>query len=69
MENTQIENAARAPQPTFVLEHGAFDDGSSWNGVIADLRRPGYPVGAAANPLRTVLGQAAITAAAQRPVP
>ncbi|WP_328979017.1 alpha/beta hydrolase [Streptomyces canus] len=35
------------------LEHGAFADGSSWNGVIADLRADGYPVVAAA--LRTVL--------------
>lgn len=40
------------PKPTIVLEHGAFADGSSWNGVIADLRADGYPVIAAANPLR-----------------
>src|SRR5579884_183110 len=44
--------AGRAPKPTIVLEHGAFADGSSWDGVIADLRRAGYPVVAAANPLR-----------------
>ncbi|MER6082289.1 alpha/beta hydrolase [Streptomyces sp. NPDC001833] len=39
-------------KPTIVLEHGAFADGSSWNGVIAALRADGYPVVAAANPLR-----------------
>ncbi len=39
-------------KPTIVLEHGAFADGSSWNGVIAELRADGYPVVAAANPLR-----------------
>ncbi|SFT89433.1 Pimeloyl-ACP methyl ester carboxylesterase [Geodermatophilus amargosae] len=35
-----------------VLVHGAFADSSSWNGVIAQLRRHGHPVIAAANPLR-----------------
>ncbi|MEV5974759.1 alpha/beta hydrolase [Streptomyces sp. NPDC051921] len=39
-------------RPTIVLEHGAFADGSSWNGVVAELRADGYPVVAAANPLR-----------------
>ncbi|WP_329459798.1 alpha/beta fold hydrolase [Streptomyces sp. NBC_01497] len=38
--------------PTIVLEHGAFADGSSWNGVIQHLRQDGYRVVAAANPLR-----------------
>ncbi|MFC9625328.1 alpha/beta fold hydrolase [Streptomyces sp. NPDC056930] len=40
------------PKPTVVLEHGAFADSSSWNGVISRLRDDGYPVVAAANPLR-----------------
>ncbi|MGW0812842.1 alpha/beta fold hydrolase [Streptomyces viridiviolaceus] len=44
--------AGRHAKPTIVLEHGAFADGSSWNGVIAELRADGYPVVAAANPLR-----------------
>ncbi|MBB2946492.1 pimeloyl-ACP methyl ester carboxylesterase [Actinoplanes lutulentus] len=35
-----------------VLVHGAFADSSSWNGVIKRLQRDGYPVVAAANPLR-----------------
>lgn len=46
------EQAAPAAKPTVVLVHGAFADSSSWNGVIEDLEREGYPVIAAANPLR-----------------
>jgi pimeloyl-ACP methyl ester carboxylesterase len=41
-------------KPTIVLVHGAFAGSSSWNGVIADLVQKGYPVVAAANPLRGV---------------
>ncbi|MEG3086882.1 alpha/beta fold hydrolase [Sphingomonas sp. PB4P5] len=37
---------------TIVLVHGAFAGSSSWNSVIAKLARDGYPVIAAANPLR-----------------
>ncbi|MGW2714524.1 alpha/beta fold hydrolase [Streptomyces sp. NPDC001356] len=51
--------AGRHVKPTIVLEHGAFADGSSWNGVIADLRADGYPVVAAANPLRGPASDAA----------
>ncbi|MEY9931358.1 pimeloyl-ACP methyl ester carboxylesterase [Catenulispora sp. GP43] len=40
------------PKPTVVLVHGAFADSSSWNGVITRLEHDGYPVIAAANPLR-----------------
>jgi pimeloyl-ACP methyl ester carboxylesterase len=50
-------------KPTVVLVHGAFAESSSWNGVIADLTRDGYPVVAAANPLRGVSGDAAYVAA------
>ncbi|WP_181804504.1 alpha/beta fold hydrolase [Streptomyces shenzhenensis] len=39
-------------RPTIVLEHGAFADASSWDGVVSRLQRDGYPVVAAANPLR-----------------
>lgn len=42
----------RQARPTIVLEHGAFADGSSWNGVIQRLHADGYSVVAAANPLR-----------------
>ncbi|NUR59261.1 MAG: alpha/beta hydrolase [Catenulispora sp.] len=44
--------ARHHPKPTIVLVHGAFADSSSWNGVIARLEHDGYPVIAAANPLR-----------------
>ncbi|THA76048.1 alpha/beta hydrolase [Streptomyces sp. A0642] len=49
---TSSPEADRHPKPTIILEHGAFADGSSWNGVIDELRADGYPVVAAANPLR-----------------
>ncbi|MCX5412751.1 alpha/beta fold hydrolase [Streptomyces sp. NBC_00059] len=39
-------------RPTIVLEHGAFADAASWDGVVARLQRAGYPVVSAANPLR-----------------
>lgn len=40
-----------APKPTVVLVHGAFADSSGFDAVIDLLRRDGYPVRAAANPL------------------
>ena len=49
--NTQ-DDRKHARKPTVVLVHGAFADSSSWNGVIKDLKREGYPVIAPANPLR-----------------
>ncbi|WP_406274064.1 alpha/beta hydrolase [Actinacidiphila glaucinigra] len=49
-------------KPTIVLVHGAFADSSSWNGVIPHLREAGYPVIAAANPLRGLAGDAAYVA-------
>lgn len=39
-------------KPTIVLVHGAFADSSSWEGVTRMLLAEGYPVVAAANPLR-----------------
>ena len=55
-------NAQLAPnqsgKPTIVLVHGAFADSSSWNGVIDKLSRDGYPVVAAAVPLRSLEGDA-----------
>ena len=45
-------------KPTIVLVHGAFADSSSWNGVVGKLTSDGYPVVAAAVPLRSVKGDA-----------
>jgi pimeloyl-ACP methyl ester carboxylesterase len=54
------QTAAKASkQPTIVLLHGAFAESSSWNAVIGELLKDGYPVVAAANPLRSVKGDAA----------
>lgn len=39
--------------------HGAFADSSSWNGVIERLQAQGYPVVAAANPLRGLASDSA----------
>ena len=58
-----IPAAAQPAKPTIVLVHGAFADSSSWNGVVADLERDGYPVVAAANPLRGIASDAAYVAA------
>ena len=56
-------SAAAAPlKPTVVLVHGAFADSSSWDGVVAELTRDGYPVFAAANPLRGAASDAAYVA-------
>ncbi|MEU4557488.1 alpha/beta hydrolase [Actinoplanes sp. NPDC023936] len=46
-------------KPTIVLVHGAFADAASWTGVIERLQRRGYPVVAAANPLRELSSDAA----------
>ncbi|GAB2831779.1 alpha/beta fold hydrolase [Microbacterium insulae] len=46
-------------KPTIVLVHGAFAESASWNGVIAELHAHGVTAVAAANPLRSVSGDAA----------
>ena len=43
---------------TIVLVHGAYADSSSWNGSIPALRAAGHHVIAAANPLRSIEGDA-----------
>lgn len=45
---------SQTEKPTIVLVHGAFADASSWNRVVKILEKDGYPVVAAANPLRGV---------------
>src|SRR5438034_11805028 len=49
-------------KPTIVLVHGAFADGSSWNGVIERLQQQGYTVVAPANPLRALTADSAYVA-------
>jgi pimeloyl-ACP methyl ester carboxylesterase len=51
MSANQQDGAAR---PTVVLVHGAFADGSSWNGVIERLQADGLQVTAPAIPLRGI---------------
>jgi pimeloyl-ACP methyl ester carboxylesterase len=50
---------ARTPKPTIVLVHGAFADSSGFNEVSRRLLDRGYPVVAAAVPLRGVASDAA----------
>ena len=45
-------------KPTVVLVHGAFADSSGWNDVVQRLQDAGYPVVAAADPLRGVASDA-----------
>ena len=64
-----VTPAAAAPdKPTIVLVHGAFADGSSWNGVVADLQRDGYTVIAPANPLRGIISDGAYVASVVKSV-
>lgn len=58
-----------APKPTVVLVHGAFADSSGWNQVIAELNKHGYRTIAAANPLRTLAGDAADVSAVVKSIP
>ncbi|WP_431963700.1 alpha/beta fold hydrolase [Actinacidiphila sp. bgisy160] len=53
------DTPSRHRKPTVVLVHGAFADSSSWNDVVKKLKHDGYPVVAAANPLRGLAGDAA----------
>ncbi|MFB9908778.1 alpha/beta fold hydrolase [Allokutzneria oryzae] len=49
---TAAPAAEPEPKPTVVLVHGAFAESASWSGVVSRLHKRGYPVIAAANPLR-----------------
>jgi pimeloyl-ACP methyl ester carboxylesterase len=60
--NATQPSAQPASQPTVVLVHGAFADGSSWNDVIELLQQQGRTVVAAANPLRGVASDSAYIA-------
>jgi pimeloyl-ACP methyl ester carboxylesterase len=45
--------------PTVVLVHGAFAESASWSAVVEQLQSRGLEVVAAANPLRSLTGDAA----------
>ncbi|MEU6198640.1 alpha/beta hydrolase [Streptomyces sp. NPDC047061] len=55
----QRSSSGSAVKPTVVLVHGAWADGSGWNGVAKRLQHDGYPVIAPANPLRGVANDSA----------
>lgn len=61
--------ASAGAKPTIVLVHGAFADSSSWNGVTARLLADGYPVVAAANPLRGVASDGAFVSSLVKSIP
>lgn len=56
---TAAQSVAPPAKPTVILVHGAFAESAGWNGVISRLRASGYPVIAAAVPLRSLKGDAA----------
>ncbi len=57
------------PKPTVVLVHGAWADGSSWNGVVSRLQRDGYTVDVPPNPLRGVASDSAYLGSYLKTVP
>jgi pimeloyl-ACP methyl ester carboxylesterase len=59
MNANQQDGSSR---PTVVLVHGAFADGSSWNGVIERLQAEGIRVTAPAVPLRGISNDSAYIA-------
>ena len=58
----EAKKTVHTERPTIVLVHGAFAESGSWNAVIERLRRDGYNVVAASNPLRSVRSDAASVA-------
>jgi len=53
--------AAPVGKTTVVVVHGAFDNGASWNGVIARLQAEGLEVVAVDNPLTSLADDVAAT--------
>jgi pimeloyl-ACP methyl ester carboxylesterase len=53
-EQAMSTNPQDGSQPTVVLVHGAFADGSSWTGVIERLQAEEIQLTAPANPLRGI---------------
>src|SRR6516225_5081084 len=53
---TQDVSGWDGTKPVIVLEHGAWADSSSWDGVIQRLQLLGYTVDVPPNPLRSLPG-------------
>src|SRR5262245_3982569 len=53
--------AGDAVKPTIVLVHGAFEDGSAWQQVIATLQRDQYNVVAVQMPLTSLAADVEVT--------
>jgi pimeloyl-ACP methyl ester carboxylesterase len=60
--NTMSTYPQDGSRPTVVLVHGAFAESASWNDVIVHLQEQGYTAIAAANPIRSVSGDAEFVA-------
>ena len=60
--SARSDDGRAAGSTTVVLVHGAFADGSSWNGVIQRLQAEGVKVTAPANPLRGIPNDSAYIA-------
>ena len=62
-------HSSPAARPTIVIEHGAWADGSSWDGVVTRLQQDGYTVDVPPNPLRGVSSDSAYLASYLATVP
>jgi pimeloyl-ACP methyl ester carboxylesterase len=67
--SSHSDTAGSAVKPTIVLEHGAWADGSSWDGVVTRLQKDGYTVDVPPNPLRGVGSDSAYLASYLATVP
>jgi pimeloyl-ACP methyl ester carboxylesterase len=63
------EQASNSQDLTVALVHGAFADGSSWNGVIQRLQAAGIQATAPANPLRGITFDSAYIASFIEQIP
>ena len=61
--------AAPSGKPTILLVHGAFAESLSWEAVVDRLLADGYPVVAAANPLRGLRSDSAYVASLVDTIP
>ena len=58
---TPATHTRRADKPTIVLVHGAFEDGTSWQQVVAGLQRRQYDVIAVQMPLTSLGADVEVT--------